>query len=67
MSKLWSKIRQEKARPSRKKKVVSCMKVGWILRNRRMMFTDRFFVIDELGSVCGVAVGLVPRELMGEG
>lgn len=32
-----------------------------------MMFTNRFFVIDEFGSVCGVAVGLVTRELMGEG
>lgn len=32
-----------------------------------MTFTNRFFVIDEFGSVCGVAVGLVTRELMGEG
>ena len=52
---------------SRGEKVVSCMKLGWILRQRKVMFTDRFFVIDEFGSVCGVAVGLVPRELMGEG
>jgi hypothetical protein len=43
------------------------MKLRWILQHRRMMFTNRFFVIDESGSVCGVAVGLVTRELMGEG
>ena len=60
-------MEQEKAQQSRGKKVVPYMKLRWILRQHRMMFTNRFFVIDKFGPVCGVAVSLVPRELMGEG